>query len=133
MLRPPPGGFWGACRSLQPPQEGLGEGGQDAFSPPRRVLGGSGSLCGGGGGGQEVWAPPSPFFWPPPECPLPGTDLEINPTLESLCLSMTEHALGGEGGSWGHGGGTGGHWGVVGTRGGHVGMRGGHREGTRGV
>ncbi|XP_056613379.1 protein Smaug homolog 2 [Triplophysa dalaica] len=28
------------------------------------------------------------------ECQLPGTDLEINPTLESLCLSMTEHALG---------------------------------------
>ncbi|KAM8793957.1 protein Smaug homolog 2 [Eudromia elegans] len=31
---------------------------------------------------------------PPEECQLPGTDLEINPTLESLCLSMTEHALG---------------------------------------
>ncbi|KAM4752082.1 protein Smaug homolog 2 isoform 3-T4 [Cyanocitta cristata] len=30
----------------------------------------------------------------PQECPPPGTDLEINPTLESLCLSMTEHALG---------------------------------------
>lgn len=30
-----------------------------------------------------------------PECQVPGTDLEINPTLESLCLSMTEHALGG--------------------------------------
>ncbi|KAI2656540.1 hypothetical protein H4Q32_013497 [Labeo rohita] len=29
-----------------------------------------------------------------PECQVPGTDLEINPTLESLCLSMTEHALG---------------------------------------
>ncbi|XP_046719405.1 protein Smaug homolog 2 isoform X1 [Silurus meridionalis] len=29
-----------------------------------------------------------------PECAVPGTDLEINPTLESLCLSMTEHALG---------------------------------------
>lgn len=28
------------------------------------------------------------------ECSVPGTDLEINPTLESLCLSMTEHALG---------------------------------------
>ncbi|XP_072320422.1 protein Smaug homolog 2 [Eucyclogobius newberryi] len=28
------------------------------------------------------------------ECQLPGADLEINPTLESLCLSMTEHALG---------------------------------------
>ncbi|XP_030633195.1 protein Smaug homolog 2 isoform X2 [Chanos chanos] len=28
------------------------------------------------------------------ECQVPGTDLEINPTLESLCLSMTEHALG---------------------------------------
>ncbi|XP_051966024.1 protein Smaug homolog 2-like [Xyrauchen texanus] len=28
------------------------------------------------------------------ECQIPGTDLEINPTLESLCLSMTEHALG---------------------------------------
>ncbi|KAK7883123.1 hypothetical protein WMY93_029297 [Mugilogobius chulae] len=28
------------------------------------------------------------------ECQVPGPDLEINPTLESLCLSMTEHALG---------------------------------------
>lgn len=28
------------------------------------------------------------------ECQFPGADLEINPTLESLCLSMTEHALG---------------------------------------
>lgn len=32
----------------------------------------------------------------PADCPVPGPDLEINPTLESLCLSMTEHALGGE-------------------------------------
>nr|KAF6411661.1 sterile alpha motif domain containing 4B [Rousettus aegyptiacus] len=32
----------------------------------------------------------------PPDCPVPGPDLEINPNLESLCLSMTEHALGGE-------------------------------------
>lgn len=32
----------------------------------------------------------------PIECQVPGADLEINPTLESLCLSMTEHALGGE-------------------------------------
>uniref|UniRef100_A0A671UN09 Sterile alpha motif domain containing 4B n=1 Tax=Sparus aurata TaxID=8175 RepID=A0A671UN09_SPAAU len=30
------------------------------------------------------------------ECQVPGADLEINPTLESLCLSMTEHALGGK-------------------------------------
>ncbi|KAJ8777808.1 hypothetical protein J1605_014161 [Eschrichtius robustus] len=30
----------------------------------------------------------------PPDCPVPGPDLEINPTLESLCLNMTEHALG---------------------------------------
>ncbi|XP_053330144.1 protein Smaug homolog 2 isoform X2 [Spea bombifrons] len=29
----------------------------------------------------------------PPDCQVPGTDLEINPRLESLCLSMTEHAL----------------------------------------
>ncbi|XP_077398172.1 protein Smaug homolog 2 [Festucalex cinctus] len=28
------------------------------------------------------------------DCQVPGADLEINPTLESLCLSMTEHALG---------------------------------------
>uniref|UniRef100_A0A674NS86 Sterile alpha motif domain containing 4B n=1 Tax=Takifugu rubripes TaxID=31033 RepID=A0A674NS86_TAKRU len=28
------------------------------------------------------------------ECQVPGSDPEINPTLESLCLSMTEHALG---------------------------------------
>lgn len=38
-----------------------------------------------------------PFLRPPSlDCQIPGTDLEINPTLESLCLSMTEHALGGE-------------------------------------
>lgn len=36
------------------------------------------------------------FLLPPPECQFPGADLEINPTLESLCLSMTEHALGGK-------------------------------------
>lgn len=30
------------------------------------------------------------------ECQVPGADPEINPTLESLCLSMTEHALGGK-------------------------------------
>uniref|UniRef100_A0A8C5WE48 Protein Smaug homolog 1 n=1 Tax=Leptobrachium leishanense TaxID=445787 RepID=A0A8C5WE48_9ANUR len=29
----------------------------------------------------------------PPDCQGPGADLEINPRLESLCLSMTEHAL----------------------------------------
>lgn len=29
----------------------------------------------------------------PPDCQVPGADLEINPRLESLCLSMTEHAL----------------------------------------
>ncbi|KAM8953404.1 protein Smaug homolog 2 isoform 2-T2 [Pelodytes ibericus] len=29
----------------------------------------------------------------PPDCHTPGADLEINPRLESLCLSMTEHAL----------------------------------------
>lgn len=27
---------------------------------------------------------------------VPGADLEINPRLESLCLSMTEHALEGK-------------------------------------
>jgi len=55
------------------------------------------------------WLPALPSFhsgWPSPhhhhsllshsDCPVPGPDLEINPTLESLCLSMTEHALGGE-------------------------------------
>lgn len=36
------------------------------------------------------------FSLPHPECQFPGADLEINPTLESLCLSMTEHALGGK-------------------------------------
>lgn len=36
------------------------------------------------------------FLLLPSECQVPGADLEINPTLESLCLSMTEHALGGE-------------------------------------
>lgn len=36
------------------------------------------------------------FLLVPSECQVPGADLEINPTLESLCLSMTEHALGGE-------------------------------------
>ncbi|XP_075692413.1 protein Smaug homolog 2 isoform X2 [Rhinoderma darwinii] len=29
----------------------------------------------------------------PPDCQVPVADLEINPRLESLCLSMTEHAL----------------------------------------
>ncbi|XP_053577561.1 protein Smaug homolog 2 isoform X2 [Bombina bombina] len=33
-----------------------------------------------------------------PDCQGPGADLEINPRLESLCLSMTEHAL--EGKTW---------------------------------
>lgn len=32
----------------------------------------------------------------PPDCLVPGSDLEINPTLKFLCLNMTEHALGGE-------------------------------------
>lgn len=35
------------------------------------------------------------FLLIPLECQVPGADPEINPTLESLCLSMTEHALGG--------------------------------------
>ncbi|KAM8904641.1 protein Smaug homolog 2 isoform 2-T2 [Spinachia spinachia] len=38
---------------------------------------------------QDEFLPPLPT-----ECQVPGADLEINPTLESLCLSMTEHALG---------------------------------------
>lgn len=36
------------------------------------------------------------FFFFFTECQVPGADPEINPTLESLCLSMTEHALGGK-------------------------------------
>ncbi|KAM9468724.1 protein Smaug homolog 2 isoform 2-T3 [Clarias gariepinus] len=39
-------------------------------------------------------SPQTMLLFQQPECPVPGTDLEINPTLESLCLSMTEHALG---------------------------------------
>ncbi|KAI5625421.1 protein Smaug-like 2, partial [Silurus asotus] len=40
-------------------------------------------------------SPQTMLLFQQPECAVPGTDLEINPTLESLCLSMTEHALGG--------------------------------------
>ncbi|KAJ8280683.1 hypothetical protein GJAV_G00057730 [Gymnothorax javanicus] len=40
-------------------------------------------------------SPQAILMFQQPECQVPGTtDLEINPTLESLCLSMTEHALG---------------------------------------
>ncbi|XP_027765050.1 protein Smaug homolog 2-like [Empidonax traillii] len=80
---PEPGGAW-----AEPPGGGA--------APPREN--GHPAYHGAGGGGDEgvqeglgVSLPPFP---PSPECPLPGTDLEINPTLESLCLSMTEHALG---------------------------------------
>uniref|UniRef100_A0AAR2J732 SAM domain-containing protein n=1 Tax=Pygocentrus nattereri TaxID=42514 RepID=A0AAR2J732_PYGNA len=38
-------------------------------------------------------SPQTMLLFQQPECQVPGTDLEINPTLESLCLSMTEHAL----------------------------------------
>ncbi|XP_069500358.1 protein Smaug homolog 2 isoform X2 [Ambystoma mexicanum] len=41
-----------------------------------------------------VHTSPQAILMFPPDCQAPGTDLEINPTLESLCLSMTEHALG---------------------------------------
>ncbi|XP_029474860.1 protein Smaug homolog 2 isoform X2 [Rhinatrema bivittatum] len=41
-----------------------------------------------------VHSSPQAILMFPPDCQAPGTDLEINPTLESLCLSMTEHALG---------------------------------------
>ncbi|XP_062996370.1 protein Smaug homolog 2 [Elgaria multicarinata webbii] len=41
-----------------------------------------------------VHTSPQAILMFPQDCQLPGTDLEINPTLESLCLSMTEHALG---------------------------------------
>ncbi|XP_045148677.1 protein Smaug homolog 2 isoform X3 [Echinops telfairi] len=41
-----------------------------------------------------VHSSPQAVLMFPPDCPVPGPDLEINPTLESLCLSMTEHALG---------------------------------------
>lgn len=43
-----------------------------------------------------TWFSPRLCSLSPSDCPVPGPDLEINPTLESLCLSMTEHALGGE-------------------------------------
>lgn len=36
------------------------------------------------------------LFCPPAEFQLPVTEPDINNRLESLCLSMTEHALGGE-------------------------------------
>ncbi|XP_062872659.1 protein Smaug homolog 2 [Trichomycterus rosablanca] len=39
-------------------------------------------------------SPQTMLLFQQPECPVPGPDPEINPTLESLCLSMTEHALG---------------------------------------
>nr|KAF6411660.1 sterile alpha motif domain containing 4B [Rousettus aegyptiacus] len=41
-----------------------------------------------------VHSSPQAILMFPPDCPVPGPDLEINPNLESLCLSMTEHALG---------------------------------------
>ncbi|XP_044523355.1 protein Smaug homolog 2 isoform X2 [Gracilinanus agilis] len=41
-----------------------------------------------------VHSSPQALLMFPPDCQVPGPDLEINPTLESLCLSMTEHALG---------------------------------------
>ncbi|XP_039366468.1 protein Smaug homolog 2 [Mauremys reevesii] len=41
-----------------------------------------------------VHTSPQAIIMFPQDCQIPGTDLEINPTLESLCLSMTEHALG---------------------------------------
>ncbi|XP_051631966.1 LOW QUALITY PROTEIN: protein Smaug homolog 2 [Manacus candei] len=64
---------------------------------------GAGGGPGGSPGGRSavqrthslpVHSSPQALLAFPQECPLPGTDLEINPTLESLCLSMTEHALG---------------------------------------
>ncbi|XP_043919585.1 protein Smaug homolog 2 [Protopterus annectens] len=39
-------------------------------------------------------SPQAMVLFQQPDCQVMGTDLEINPTLESLCLSMTEHALG---------------------------------------
>ncbi|XP_023695200.1 protein Smaug homolog 2 [Paramormyrops kingsleyae] len=39
-------------------------------------------------------SPQTMLLYQQSECQVAGTDLEINPTLESLCLSMTEHALG---------------------------------------
>uniref|UniRef100_A0A3B3QHK0 Sterile alpha motif domain containing 4B n=1 Tax=Paramormyrops kingsleyae TaxID=1676925 RepID=A0A3B3QHK0_9TELE len=41
-------------------------------------------------------SPQTMLLYQQSECQVAGTDLEINPTLESLCLSMTEHALGGK-------------------------------------
>ncbi|XP_065520391.1 protein Smaug homolog 2 [Lathamus discolor] len=59
---------------------------------------GAGGAAGGRSGVQRTHSlpvhSPQALLSFPQECPLPGTDLEINPTLESLCLSMTEHALG---------------------------------------
>lgn len=40
--------------------------------------------------------PPTDFSLSPAEFQLPVTEPDINNRLESLCLSMTEHALGGE-------------------------------------
>ncbi|XP_050840170.1 LOW QUALITY PROTEIN: protein Smaug homolog 2 [Serinus canaria] len=59
--------------------------------------GGAGGSPGSRGAVQRTHSLPvhsSALLAFPQECPPPGTDLEINPTLESLCLSMTEHALG---------------------------------------
>ncbi|XP_064900310.1 LOW QUALITY PROTEIN: protein Smaug homolog 2 [Columba livia] len=62
-------------------------------------FGGAGGSPGGRSAVQRthslpVHTSPQALLAFPQECPPPGTDLEINPTLESLCLSMTEHALG---------------------------------------
>ncbi|XP_064594156.1 protein Smaug homolog 2 [Zonotrichia leucophrys gambelii] len=105
-------------RALPPPPARLGllgpPGGAPAPRPPplgappalgtqgRQSLwfgagGGAGGSPGSRGAVQRTHSLPvhsSALLAFPQECPPPGTDLEINPTLESLCLSMTEHALG---------------------------------------
>ncbi|XP_028920609.1 protein Smaug homolog 2 isoform X1 [Ornithorhynchus anatinus] len=78
---------------------GLGGGGRQSlwFANP----GGSNSMPGQSRSSVQrthslpVHSSPQAILMFPPECQAPGPDLEINPTLESLCLSMTEHALGG--------------------------------------
>ncbi|ETE61765.1 Protein Smaug-like 2, partial [Ophiophagus hannah] len=96
-------GPWGASPSLSGGLGSLGQGQIRGLCVSPRPLSSS----------QAQWPlPPTPCGTPGPptavpdgspplssnlsDCQLPGTDLEINPTLESLCLSMTEHALGGE-------------------------------------
>uniref|UniRef100_A0A8U8C315 Uncharacterized protein n=1 Tax=Geospiza parvula TaxID=87175 RepID=A0A8U8C315_GEOPR len=93
-------------RALPPPAWGCWDPRGPAPGPPWGRPGHAGTAGGSGGDLGGIWEIRGGGFQGGDEdfgeglggvlgeCPPPGTDLEINPTLESLCLSMTEHALG---------------------------------------